>query len=574
MVDASLELELAMSDTPAPASRLHDLNPTSSLAVGSVLLLAFLLRLWKASGTFLNLDEAMHFLAANKPSLAEAYRASLNLAHPPLLILFLNVWRKLGTSELVLRLPSVVAGTIFCWIFFKWLTRLLGPVAGWVGFVLVSFLPPFVELSSEIRQYPFLLCFLIAAAYVLELALAENSTGKMSTFFVFLYLGMLTHFSAILFAGAVGVYSLWRLFSAGLPRSIVALWIAGQAGALGLFAFLYRTHIATLKNRADAQHMQVALANSYFHPGHGHLLPFAFARTFGVLQYTFGQLAVGDIAGLLFIAAVALLLSGDRIQRQEVQVQPGPFPRELGVFLVLPFAINCAAAIVDLYPYGGTRHSAFLVPFAVAGVSYAIAKLSRQRPAHALGGAILTIAVCQVFGAPHRPYMHWEDQRRANMTQAINAIRQHVSPVDAIFIDFQTNFLLRFYLCPDASPGVFAGSNFKEYSCGGYHVISTSSETSILTADIFTRRWNDMVSTYNLKPDQTVWIFQAGWDIGLSRDLQEKIPQFHDLKSESFGRNISLFKLSATSHVGTAALNCPVEHHSASPSNPRARHAA
>src|SRR5690348_1255268 len=96
-------------------------------ASGSFLLLAFLLRLWKASGTFLNLDEAMHFLAANKPSLAEAYHASFNLAHPPLLILLLNVWRKLGTSELVLRLPSVIAGTIFCWVFFKWLTRLLGP---------------------------------------------------------------------------------------------------------------------------------------------------------------------------------------------------------------------------------------------------------------------------------------------------------------------------------------------------------------------------------------------------------------------------------------------------------------
>jgi len=40
---------------------------------GLVLLLAFLLRIWKASGTFLNLDEAMYFLAANKSSLVEVY---------------------------------------------------------------------------------------------------------------------------------------------------------------------------------------------------------------------------------------------------------------------------------------------------------------------------------------------------------------------------------------------------------------------------------------------------------------------------------------------------------------------
>ena len=56
--------------------------------------------------------------------------------------------------------------------------------------------------------------------------------------------------------------------------------------------------------------MQVLLANSYFHWGKDHLLGFVFARTFGVLQYTFGQLAVGDIAGVLFIAGVVLLLIG------------------------------------------------------------------------------------------------------------------------------------------------------------------------------------------------------------------------------------------------------------------------
>src|SRR6476469_10782451 len=209
---------------PAPSVGQHDLQSYSGLTVGSVLLLAFLLRLWKASGTFLNLDEAMHFLAANKPSLVEAYRSSLNLAHPPLLILLLNVWRSLGTSELFLRLPSVIAGTIFCWIFFRWLTRILGPAVGCIGFGLVCLLPVFIELSAEVRQYPLLLCFMMAAACMLELALSENSAGKMVGFFIFLYLAMLTHFSAMLFAGAVAAYSLWRLVSDRPSRRIVAIW--------------------------------------------------------------------------------------------------------------------------------------------------------------------------------------------------------------------------------------------------------------------------------------------------------------------------------------------------------------
>ena len=542
-----------MSESPAPPNWRDRLqNPfksASGLAPGFVLLLAFLLRLWKASGTFLNLDEAMHFLAANRSTMAEAYRASLNLAHPPLLILLLHEWRKLGTSELFLRLPSVIAGAIFCWIFFRWLTRLLGPTAGWVGFILVSLLPVFVELSSEVRQYPLLLCFMMAAAYLLELALGESAAGKMVAFFCFLYLAMLTHFSAILFAGAVGAYSLWRLGTARAPRRVVAVWIAGQAGALGLFAFLYRIQISKLKAGASAQHMQVLLANSYFHWGHDHLLGFIFARTFGVLQYTFGQLVVGDIAGLLFVAGVVLLLTGKSVTGK---TGSGPSSRQLALFLMLPFVINAGAAIVDLYPYGGTRHSAFLVPFAVAGVSLAITKLTRRRLVPALGVAVLTVAICQGFGAPHRPYIRREDQRRSNMTQAMDAIRQSVAPDDVIFVDFQSSFLLRFYLCPEISFTGLPPSDFRTFSCGGHRVISTSSETNVWTADLFQHRWNEMVNAYRLKPGQTVWIFQAGWDIGLAQELQEKVPEFHDLKTQSFGRNISLFSIAVSNGQGTS----------------------
>ena len=508
-----------------------------AVAAGFVVLLAFLLRLWKASGTFLNLDEAMHFLAANKPSLVEAYRSSLNLAHPPLLILLLNVWRRFGTSELFLRLPSVIAGTIFCWIFFRWLTRLLRPAVGWVGFVLVSLLPVFVELSSEIRQYPLLLCFMMAAAYILESAFAEDSAGRMAGFFFFLYLAMLTHFSAILFAGAVGVYSLWRIVSDRPSRQVIAVWIAGQTGALGLLAWLYVVQVSKLKGGASAQHMQALLANSYFHRGHDHLLGFMFARTFGVLQYTFGQLAVGDIAGLLFVVGLVFLW-----RRKDTLGKPGPSSRQLGLLLTLPFAINAIAAIVDLYPYGGTRHSAFLVPFAIAGVSLAIVKLTRQ-PQVALSVAILLVAVCQTFGAPHRPYIRREDQRRSNMMQAMNAIRQNVSADDVIFVDFQTSFLLRFYLCPEVGPADSPASEFRTYSCGSHRVISTNSETNVLTANLFLRRWNEMADAYGLKTGQSVCIFQAGWDIDLARELQGKVSEFHDLKTQSFGRNITLFRL-------------------------------
>src|SRR5260370_36623820 len=81
----------------------------SDLAAVFVVLVGFLARLWAASGIFLNPDEALHFRLANQVSLRLAYGQSATAAHPPLLILFLYYWRALGTSDLCLRLPSVMA---------------------------------------------------------------------------------------------------------------------------------------------------------------------------------------------------------------------------------------------------------------------------------------------------------------------------------------------------------------------------------------------------------------------------------------------------------------------------------
>ena len=81
----------------------------ASVAAACITLLGFAARLWTASGIFLNPDEALHFRLANQSSLALAYKASLTAAHPPLFVLLLYYWRALGTSELWLRLPSVIA---------------------------------------------------------------------------------------------------------------------------------------------------------------------------------------------------------------------------------------------------------------------------------------------------------------------------------------------------------------------------------------------------------------------------------------------------------------------------------
>ena len=513
----------------------------STLSAMLVLTAGLLIRLWVASGTFLNPDEALHYLLANQSSWRLAYQASLTNAHPPLLTLVLYFWRGPGSSEFVLRLPSVIAGTAFCWIFFKWLTRIFGQVAGFIGLILVTFLPPVIALDAEVRQYALLLFFLASSAYLLERAFAENSPGVILLSAISLDLALLSHYSAILFAAAIGIYSLLRVIAPRPSAKVRAAWVMGQTSTLGLIAVLYVTHVSRLKGDYASGTINGWLANSFFRPGHDNPLLFVIARTGGVFQYVFGQLAVGDIAFLAFLAG-AVLLWKKKIMPAALNVPPW----QLGTFLVLPFALGAGAAIIRIYPYGGTRHSAFLIMFAVAGVSLMLAELVKQRTGRGIALALLIVAVCNAVPQPHRPYILRPDQGRIQMTRSMEFIRSQIPPSEPIVVDYQTRLLLGYYLCPEQPvPFSAPAGSFEEFQCGGHRVVAAGPDLYIFTAQNFLPRWNDLLRSFPLKSSQSVWIIQAGWEVDLLHELQSTAPEFHELNPHSFGKNITIFNLTS-----------------------------
>jgi len=531
------------------------LDGHGDLAAMLVVVLGFLARLWAAAGTFLNPDEALHFRLANESSLALVYKASLTALHPPLLFLLLHLWRGLGTSELWLRLPSVVAGTVFCWLFFKWLSQVAGRLTGLLGLMLVALLPPEVMLSAEMRQYALLLAFLAGALYFLERAFGEDSAGPMLASALCLYLAMLTHYSAFLFAAALGAYGLSKMFTppAERPRaSVVASWVVGQLCALALCVFLYKTHLSQ-HGTGDSAVLQEWIAylsrSSYFQPGRDNPLLFAVGRSFGVFQYLFGQLAVGIVMGLAFLAGLGLILRGRGLAGNVVP------SRRLAIILILPFVLACAASFLHAYPYGGTRHVSFLIMPATAGISVAMARLASagstgagprgERWTRGVAITALVVAVCITFGKQRRPSMERADQSRAHMAAAIEFIQTKIASSDLIFTDYQSDLLLGHYLCGqrtipfDTTPP----PGFEQFSCGAHRIVSKDYTRWQFWANNFIPEWQRFVETYQLKPGSNVWIVQAGWSVELPEELRRNFVEFHDLHFESFGDNIKMFKL-------------------------------
>jgi hypothetical protein len=521
-----------------------------------VVAVGLVLRIHAASGTFLNPDEALHVTVADQHSFVEAYKASLSLAHPPLLILLLYFWRQMGSSEFWVRLPSVITGALFCWFFFKWLKITLSSVAAITGLMFAALLSPLVALSAEVRQYSLLLLFMAAAAYLLELTLSNSSAWGMTLSGVCVWLALLSHYSGFIFAVAFGIYGGLRLLSGRPPRGVVTAWLAGEAGVAALALFLYRTQIAVLKSSTLAQ--QAAsdwLRKSYFHPGQDNLPAFIFGRSFAVFQFIFGQQLIGLVGGLMFVAGIVLLLrrrtNAGRARRPSLQNDQISVPAwHFVVFLVLPFVISCTLAIAGRFPYGGTRHSIFLAMFALAGVSMFLVKGTRNQPIYAIVFAAGIVVLCYIFGFHHQPYMTRHDQSRVQMSQAMNFLRQQVPASDPVFVDYQASLLLGHYLC-EQKPVRTESSGFDVFDCASHHIISTTDSPRLwsFTPRAFPQYWDDLARTRRLKPGTNVWVVQAGWGASIASDLPRVRPDLNPSPVESFGRNITIFRLTVATAV-------------------------
>ena len=499
----------------------------------TVVAVGFVIRLVIASRSFLNPDEALHYLLFDQQSAFLAYKASLSNAHPPLVFLVLYFWHFLGHSELMLRLPSVLAGTAFCWFTFKWMQISFSKAASLIALIVVAFSPTLIGLSAELREYSLLLFFMAAALYYLEAAIQEKSPLKMWYFTVAFYLAILSHYSAVFFVVAMGLYALARIADAPLPRKLIATWVIGQAGAVAIYGFLYVTHISKLKGVIPQ--WAGPYNRFYFHGGFADIFGFLREYTPYIFRYIFSQIYIGQITFLLWVVGVAILFARG--------LRPGRgYPRssQLGILLLLPFMILWGAAVAGRYPYIPSRHTIFLAPFAIAAVSALLASVVGQKLWRSLLIAVLLMGVSTVFGDSPEASINTEGQGRAFMSAALNYARESIPPNELILVDYQSSLPIAYYLCASRESRAFYSSQteFIPLSCSGHSFVSLNYRSWELNDINFPSKFEKLVSQYQLKPGDRVWVFQTTWTANLDTILQQHFPQFRCLAPKRFGKGI------------------------------------
>ncbi|HEV2728954.1 MAG TPA: glycosyltransferase family 39 protein [Terriglobales bacterium] len=504
----------------------------------SLLTAGFLIRATWACSVFLNADEAMHYVLSQQPSFALTYEATLSTAHPPLFILLLHYWSRLGTSEFTLRLPSLLAGTAFCWILFLWLKRIADNTTALIGLSLALFSPALIYLSAELRQYSLLLFFCTASLYWLDRAIADESGGAMFLSLFSMYLALLTHYSSLIFALGLGLYALLRLRSAKVCGTIYAIWGLGQVVAFALVAFLLKTHVVN-KGRMAHNLADSYLRGSIFHRGEDHIVPFVLRANVRVFHFLFSQGAISVVALLLFIAGVVILLRAKRAADRRK-----PSSRELGFLLLAPFIINCALALGGAYPYGGTRHNSYLALFAMPGVAIALAHWRSPRSWVKPLAIILALALCNLLVVPAGAYIQPKNQRRRLMLQAVDWMHRSLPANAIIFTDLEGALLLSFYYCHSSVVQLYGQvAAFKESPCSGARVIAIHPRQWIFRAENFPADLQNMEQTFGLSPGTPIWVFQAGFVVDKEPDFRATLRGYGCAAPQSFGANILICRI-------------------------------
>jgi hypothetical protein len=509
----------------------------------------FLVRLVPARLTFLNPDEVLHYFLSHQPSLAATYRATLTTAHPPLLIFFLHYWQSLGSSELALRFPSMVAGTAFAWVMYLWLKRVSDSSTALTSLVLLLFSPALISISSEVRQYALLLLFAATSLYFLERAIEENSAAVMLLSALALYLALLTHYSSLIFALTLGIYALARLCTTKTSAAVIAAWVLGQTGALGICGFLYLSHLDKLQHGALRQEIaDTWLRTSIYHPAQDHAVVFLVSRTVRLFRYLFSNGTIGVLALLVFLCGITILmLESQSTVSDRMPTHRKPTPRQLALLLTFPFFITAAAALAGFYPYGGTRHDVLLASFAMSGVALGLNRLVMGKEWQRVAIVGVVLAIGNLFPFPTPPFIKPKNQNRKLMSSAIGTLRRDAPAGSVILTDYEGGLMLSYYLCSDRGFArvveIETSQAFLHSPCGQYRVVASSPDRWAFDAQTLPAALREAHQEYKTDPETNLWLFQAGWIDDKQSEWIAQLSQFGCRSPQLFGQNIFLCRM-------------------------------
>ena len=352
----------------------------------------------------LNPDEGIYAAVAGARSWDIFVGGVREAAHPP--FYFVLLWALGGAADPVaLRLPAALFGTLGVWGVFL-LTRVaLGPATAVLAAGAFALAPGAIEVSQLVRPYA-LQCALLAFGWWGLLGALRGAGGRAGL---------------VIYGGAFGL-ALFTHYGSALPLAATIGWLALGAVTERVGRPLWRpllgvhTALLGLGGLLGALHFYPYLLNANTFSNMDWLAPFlqeslggVWLSFVGVQRYVFGLAYDGAATVLVMVGFVAAWrgaapAGGLPAERPQAGLPPGGLAGLAAVALGLAALLGWAG----LYPFGGTRHAAYLsvllVPLGAAGVRGLLAGRGWRLAAGAAALAVCLVVPgvpAVVVGAPH-----------------------------------------------------------------------------------------------------------------------------------------------------------------------------
>ena len=358
-------------------------GPRAALALVA---LGFVLRVRGLSEYWLNPDEGIYYSTLTRHSLGAFWTEVAANAHPPLFYLLLRAGGMLTWDFVWLRGVSVVFGTLAIWAIWLVGRELGGPgrggvAAGLVSAGLLTLNADAITLSQVMRPYMMLLALLALALFHLLRYRADASGRRLVLYLICVVPALLTHYSAALafasFCVVVGYYALAKYVDTAAWRRLALAQVVPAA----VFVGLYLWHLSTTIGGAL---MGDALGPS------GWLSQWLIGSP-GDVWFSLATFQVFHLppdfrgrAALLLLAALGVALARDRL---------------VALVVGVGLAAACTASALGLYPFGGSRHDAWLIVFTLPALGWLVGHLIERGNRSAWTGAAV-LAVTLVAGGP------------------------------------------------------------------------------------------------------------------------------------------------------------------------------
>ncbi len=343
----------------------------------------------------------------------------------------------LGSSELLVRLPSAVCGLGAVVLLAWFMSRRLGRAAGVAAAACLAFHPQAIVYSRVVKEFGYEMLLTVVLAWAGS-ALIERPSRTALRFFTAASIGaMCFGFAPVLVVAAWGPAAWWSLRSArrddpGLTRRYIlaGIVLAGLAVSLYLWWSGCRFRQGIMQYFTTTERAWPPP----FHPVES--AAWLADRTWALARYVFGVSAVWEPLAtvLATLGLLAFIVGASVLWRRW---------RGFVIFTATLLLIAVIAGFARQWPYGAFRNNTYLAPLAAVYVGCGIVELIRGlpvAPARVLViGALLVVPAVRAVraAATLTPDEH--------LRPVLAEVRPQLQPGDALFVYYATDDAFAYY---------------------------------------------------------------------------------------------------------------------------------